>query len=622
MCGIAGEVTYEGAALHRDFTRDACSLMIHRGPDEQAFYEDARVMLGICRLKVIGLSGGMQPVYSQDRKIMCVANGEIYNHKELRRRLERLGRRVRGASDMHVIPDLYEEYGDEFVHELSGMYAIAIYDTRSGELKLVTDRVGKKPLFYGRTGDGRLVFASELGPLITYPGIRRQVDPLAVDQYLSYRVIPAPYTILKAVRKVPPGSIITFRPQQPIRAERYWRFDFSAAPHNAGGEAAAGEIAQRLTTAVADRLEADVPLGAMLSGGLDSSLVAAIASRLLPGQLNTFSVGFEHPSFDETQHARAVAGHCGTRHHSYRIRATDAHSAVDAILRHMGEPYAFPSAIASYYMYRLASEHVTVVLTGDGADEIFAGYNRYKIFRRLPEVLPGDKAKVDPAALGEGGQDLADCYQAVLIDGVRNGVKERLFSQGFRNCLPDPFPFNYLRDRFRDSEGQTAWLNRLLQLDAGFWLPDAQLVKIDRMAMAHSVEPRSPMLDHRLIEYVTSLSPELKLSGDDEKAILKSVAGRYLPESIVRRRKQELAVPLEDWLSSQLRPLIQSTLLSEGSLDRGYFDPDALREFVMAFRREDSYAIWTLFMLERWHQIFIDGEAGIACRRQGEPLTA
>lgn len=609
MCGIAGEVTLSGAGPNRAYTRQACALMAHRGPDAQAFYESAHAMLGMCRLQVVGLSGGMQPAFNTDRTVICVVNGEIYNHQELRARLEKLGRRVVGASDVHVIPELYDVFGDDFVDELQGMFAIALYDSRTRELKLVTDRVGKKPIFYSHTPEGRTAFASELAPLLEHPDVDRRIDPVAIDQYLSYRVVPAPHTIYQQVRKVLPGTMLTFAPQGPVVERRYWRFDFSGPTQDGPPEQIARQIDHLLTTAVADRMESEVPLGAMLSGGLDSSLVVAMAARQYPGRLNTFSVGFEQAAFDESVHARAVARHCGTDHHTYQIGPEDAQQAIDPILRHMGEPYAFPSAIASYYMYRLAREHVTVVLTGDGSDEIFGGYNRYKMFERLPEVAPGDSHKVDLDALGRAGDDLADRYQSILIDGVRNGIKERLYSDTFRQSLPGPFPFNYLRDRFRGSEGQTRSLNRLMQLDCGFWLPDAQLVKIDRMAMAHSVEPRSPLLDHRLIEYVAAVDPALKLAGNDEKAILKAVAEGYLPPDIIRRKKQELAVPLEEWLGNRLRPVIQSTLTSEASLSRGYFNPDALRELATEFRPEHSYALWTLFMLERWHQLFVDGGA-------------
>jgi asparagine synthase (glutamine-hydrolysing) len=603
MCGITGEVSFDGSLVDPDRARESCDRMDHRGPDERGYHDSPGAVLGLCRLKVVGLDGGAQPTYNADRTVAAVCNGEIYNYRELRSRLERAGHRVGGTSDAHVIPVLYELLGDDFVHELHGMFAIAIHDSRRRQLVLATDRVGKKPIFYAQRADGTVAFASELAALLAHPGIDRTIDPVAVDQYLSYRVVPAPRTIYQHVRKVPPATLLTFRGGGPPESRRWWRFDFSRTEEGPGPsrEVLVDQIADRLETAVADRLVAEVPLGSMLSGGLDSSLVVAIAMQQLGRRMHTFSIGFAQAAFDESAHARAVADHLGTEHHHYEIGPDDARATIDPILAHMGEPYAFPSAIASYHMYRLARQHVTVALTGDGSDEIFAGYNRYKLFERFPDVDPAQRHRVDVEVLLEAGDDEAARYQAVLVDGVRQGLRRQLYHPAFVDGLPCGFPANHLEARFRGTRGSQ--LDRLLEVDCGFWLPDAQLVKIDRMAMAHSVEPRSPMLDHRLIELVMGIDPAHKLVDGDEKSILKDVALRYLPEATVRRRKQELAVPLEDWLGQQLRPHIQATLLSEASLSRGYFQPDALRAFAIEFSPAHTYALWTLFMLERWHQL-------------------
>jgi asparagine synthase (glutamine-hydrolysing) len=608
MCGIAGAVGGPGGG-QEPFTRTACARMAHRGPDGEGHHRGPGVSLGMCRLSIIGGDGGAQPAYTADGRVVCVFNGEIYNYRALRQRIERAGRPVTGTGDVHVLPALYEMYGDSFVDHLVGMFAIALYDGRAGELKLITDRAGKKPVFYAATSEG-IAFASELAPLAAHPAVGHDIDALAVDQYLSYRVVPAPHTIYSSIRKLPPASVLSFRAGAAPEIREYWRFDFTGTHHD-DPDRTTDRIEELLTTAVADRLEAEVPLGAMLSGGLDSSLVVAIAERLTGRSLNTFSVGFDQAAFDESAHARVVAAHCRTRHHTYRIGPEDAREAIDAILLHVGEPYAFPSAIASYYMYRLAKNHVTVVLTGDGSDEIFAGYRRYQIFRRFPQVAERDRHRVDLDALARA-DDIAGRYEAVLIDGVRTGPRTELYSPAFRARLPEGYPVNHLRSRLSATEGRTDELSRLMQVDCRFWLPDAQLVKIDRMAMAHSVEPRTPMLDHRLIEYVTAIPSDRKLVGDDEKAILKRVAARYLPDRIVRRAKQELAVPLEDWLADHLRPLITSTITSDKALDRGYFRPDVVRRMAAEFRPADSYALWTLFMLERWHELFLDAPGGRA----------
>ncbi|MFE9853321.1 asparagine synthase (glutamine-hydrolyzing) [Streptomyces sp. NPDC005576] len=591
MCGIAGTVSLGHAPVHSPFASDACAAMAHRGPDETGTHVTPEAVLAMCRLKIIGLHDGSQPVFSDDGTVVCVLNGEIYNHKELRAFLAARGRQVRGGSDAQVLPHLYQELGEHFVERLHGMFAVAVYDTRDGRLVLATDRVGKKPLFYTRPTADSVAFASELPALMLHPGVREDTDPVAIDQYLSYRVVPAPHTVYRQVRRLEPATTLVFEPGRPERSRRYWLFEFTAELADTPQAEIDDRLDALLQQAVRDRLESEVPLGAMLSGGLDSSLVVAMATRQLGRPIHTFSVGFEHAAFDESVHARAVAEHCGTRHHVYRIGAQDAKEAVDTILTHMGEPYAFPSAIAASCMYKLAKEHVTVVLTGDGADEIFCGYGRYQRLRDLAD-----------------GGDLADRYEGLLVDGVPHTLKNQLYSADFAARIPG-HPRNYLRARFDRTDPSVPDLDRAMQVDSGFWLSDAQLVKIDRMSMAHSVEPRSPLLDHRLIDYVTRIPASRKLVGAREKVPLKRVAARYLPRQVLDRRKQELAVPLESWLGTELRSTITDTLLSEASLERGYFRPDALRSAVRAFQPGHSYALWTLFMLERWHQLQEDSTA-------------
>ncbi|MFD7716492.1 asparagine synthase (glutamine-hydrolyzing) [Streptomyces sp. NPDC059814] len=586
MCGIAGTVSLGGhTPVHSPYALAACAAMEHRGPDETGTFATADAALAMCRLKIIGLHDGSQPVHSDDGTVVCVLNGEIYNHRELRDFLASRGRPVRGGSDAQVLPHLYQELGESFVERLHGMFAIAVHDTRHRRLVLATDRVGKKPLFYTRPTGDSVAFASELPALMLHPGIGKSTDPVAIDQYLSYRVVPAPHTIYRQVRRLEPATTLVFEAGRPERRRTYWQFDFTAELTDAPQDEIDDRIDTLLKQAVRDRLESEVPLGAMLSGGLDSSLVVAMATRQLGRPIHTFSVGFEHAAFDESVHARTVADHCGTHHHVYRIGAQDAKEAVDTILTHMGEPYAFPSAIAASCMYKLAKQHVTVVLTGDGADEIFCGYGRYQRLRDLT-----------------GGGDLADRYERVLVDGVPHVLKDELYSADFATRIPG-HPHNYLRARFGRTDPSVPDLDRAMQVDSGFWLPDAQLVKIDRMSMAHSVEPRSPLLDHRLIDYVTRIPAARKLVGGQEKTPLKRVAARYLPRPVLERRKQELAVPLESWLGTELRSTITDTLLSEASLERGYFRPDVLRSTVREFRPAHSYALWTLYMLERWHQL-------------------
>jgi asparagine synthase (glutamine-hydrolysing) len=562
-----------------------CARLVHRGPDEEGFHVSPRSVLGVRRLKVIGLVNGSQPVANAAGTAFCVFNGEIYNYRELKAALERDGYVFRTNTDAEVIIHLYDQKGQDFVNDLRGMFAIAIYDDAKQRLLLIRDRAGKKPLNYAVASDGSIVFASELHALVSHPFVRRRINTEAVDRFLSFRIIPAPLTIYSDVCKVEPGTVVTFD-SHGIEKRRYWQFDFTERETAGNDEELIRKLTELLYEAVAVRLQSEVPLGALLSGGLDSSLIVAIMSRLVSRPFHTFSIGFEHRQFNELRYARLVAEHCGTVHHEHVITPDAALPVINELLLNFGEPYAFPSAIATYFMNRLAQQFVTVVLTGDGADEIFCGYDRYKTFDSLPRA----------------GEDISVQYQSVLTDGLRDSLKRHLYSKSFKEQLGAEFPANYLRDRFARTDGRMHKLNRAMEVDCNFWLPDAQLVKIDITSMANSVEVRCPMLDTKLLEFVTGIGVRHKLTNGVEKQILKKLAADFLPGGIVNRRKQELAVPLEHWLTSSLRSEITRTLLSEESLSRGYFDADRLIEFVSNYREPDSYAIWTMYILEAWRR--------------------
>lgn len=603
MCGIAGEVTFGKGRPSRESVARMCERLVHRGPDEEGFHVSPQCVLGIRRLKVIGLINGSQPVANSAGTAFCVFNGEIYNYHELKAGLERDGYVFKTNTDAEVIIHLYDQQGDGFVKDLRGMFAIAIYDEVNKRLLLTRDRAGEKPLNYTVAPDGSVVFASELHALVSHPSVRRRVDAEAVDRFLSFRIIPAPLTIYGEVFKVEPATVLTFD-EHGMGRKRYWRFDFTEREEAEDEEGLVRKMTGLLHEAVEVRLRSEVALGALLSGGLDSSLVVSMMSRLVPDPIHTFSIGFEDKQFDERHYARLVSEHCGTVHHEHVIKPASALRVINELLPNFGEPYAFPSAIATYFMNHLARQFVTVVLSGDGADELFCGYNRYKTFYSLPGLLErGDlPAKVDFELLGGAGGDISVQYQSVLTDGLRDSVKRRLYSKAFRERLGAEFPANYLRERFARTGGHKHRLDRAMELDCNFWLPDAQLVKIDITSMANSVEVRCPMLDTKLVEFVTGVGVRHKLAGDNEKQILKKLAANFLPAEIVNRRKQELAVPLEHWLTSSLRAEITRTLLSEESLARGYFDPDRLTEFVGNYGESDSYAVWTLYVLEAWHQ--------------------
>lgn len=604
MCGIAGEVTFGKTPPSAESVARMCDLLVHRGPDEAGMHVSPEAVLGIRRLKVIGLVNGSQPVADSTATAFCVFNGEIYNYAELRAELESEGFEFRTNTDAEVIIHLYHKSGDAFVHRLRGMFAVAIYDAARNRLLLARDITGKKPLNYHVAADGSVVFSSELRSLASHPSIRKRISPEAVDRFLSFRIIPAPLTIYRDVFKVAPATVVIFD-ERGKTEKKYWAFDFTERAEGRSEEELIDTLRKLLLEAVEVRLQSEVPLGALSSGGLDSSLVMSMMSRMIRQPMHSFSIGFEDKRFNELNYAKTVSEYCRTIHHEHIITPESALEVVNKLLLNFGEPYAFPSAVACYFMNRLARQYVTVVLTGDGADEIFCGYNRYKLFNALPQLPenPELSAKIDVELLSRAGGDISTQYQSILTDGLRDALKVRLYSKGFAAEFGDRFPVNYLSERFAKNRHLPHRLNRVLDVDCNFWLRDAQLVKIDIASMANSIEVRCPMLDRKVVEFVTGINIKHKLANGTEKHILKRLARDFLPAEIVNRPKQELAVPLENWLATTLRKEISHTLLSDESLARGYFDPDRLIRFVGNYGAADSYAVWTLFILEQWHRL-------------------
>ncbi|MCM3904755.1 MAG: asparagine synthase (glutamine-hydrolyzing) [Pyrinomonadaceae bacterium] len=586
-----------------------CDLLVHRGPDEGGYHFLPHLVLGIRRLKVIGVVNGSQPVHSPLQRATCVFNGEIYNYIELKEWLEKEGYVFQTNTDAEVIVHLYDRLGIESLKRLRGMFALAIYDDVHRRLILARDCAGKKPLNYAETSSGGVVFASEIGALISHPEINKEINREAIDRFLSFRIIPAPLTIYRDVHKVKPGTAMVFERGR-MTEQRYWSFDFTERHQEKTEAELIQTIDELLVDAVRVRLQSEVPLGALLSGGLDSSLIVSIMSQMIQEPMHTFSIGFADRNFNELDYAKMVSDYCGTIHHQSLISPASALSVFDELLLKFGEPYAFPSAIACYFMNRLARQYVTVALTGDGADELFCGYNRYKIFAAMPD-LPNHhrlSGKVDLKLLAKADGDISAEYQSVLTDGLRDSVKREIYSRDFWSHLPADFPVNYLQERFGRNAHLGDRLSRAMEVDCNFWLSDAQLVKIDIASMAHSVEVRCPMLDQKLVEFVSGIGTRHKLADGQEKRILKRVAQKYLPPAITQRQKKELAVPLENWLATSLRAEISNVLLSDEALSRGYFDPDRLIPFVNNYGPSDSYAVWTLYVLEQWHKL--NGSSG------------
>jgi asparagine synthase (glutamine-hydrolysing) len=626
MCGIAGQVRAGGAPVSGELVEDMCAALEHRGPDSRGLHLAPGVGLGIQRLRVIDIATGDQPIFNEDGTVAVVLNGEIYNYRELRTRLERAGHSFATQGDTEVIAHLYEEEGPACVRSLHGMFGLAVWDSRRRQLLLARDRLGKKPLFYAER-DGTLSFASELNSLMRDPELGRDLDPDALDRYLTYLYVPAPHSIFRAARKLPPASTLLWRDGR-TAIERYWRLDYSRKRPVGDVRELHEEIREGIRAAVRKRLVADVPLGALLSGGIDSSAVVAAMAEQSSEPIKTFSIGFEHEDFNELPHAREVARQFGTDHHEFVVRA-DAVEILPRLARHYGEPFADSSAIPSFYLAEMTRRHVTVALNGDGGDESFAGYPRY--------VANSVAARLDglPLALRRlaqaGGRHLpsnADVGSALnrtrrltrtmaLHPGERFGRyvscfapedRLKLYNDGFRAELGDVAAERLVGDAWDEASGHDP-LDRMLEVDVTTYLPGDLLTKMDIATMAYSLEARSPLLDHELMELAASIPAELKLEGREKKAVLRNALRGWLPDSVLDRPKQGFSVPGAAWFRDDLRDYSREVLLDPVSLERGLFRADEVHGLLdrhAAGRADESPRIWALLMLELWQREVAD----------------
>jgi len=634
MCGIAGILDLKGRRIDPDAIARICARMVHRGPDGEGIYLDGEVALAHRRLSIIDLAGGAQPMSNETGTVWVTFNGEIYNFEELRRELQAAGHRFRTRCDTEVLVHSYERFGRDCVRRFRGMFAFGVWDSRQRVLFLARDRVGKKPLFYARAG-GQFVFASEIQGLLKHPGIRRELEPSAIDDYLTYGYVPSPTTAFRGIFKLPPAHTLTLslsesvRPPEP-KIEPYWSLEYSPKL-NLNEDEAADALLEILTEAVRLRMVADVPLGALLSGGVDSSLIVALMSRLSDRPIKSFSIGFDEQSFNELPHARKVARHCGTDHQELIVRP-DALTILPTLVRHYGEPYADSSAVATFHVARLTRQHVTVALSGDGGDECFAGYERYlgdHLADRYQRIPCGLRTRII--------EPLARLIPAWLPTGNRLGRARRFLQAASQPSdqrylrwvsyfTPEAKRVLYTNDFGADLEqhDSTAWLlgrldtlrraglsspDSLLAADVGSYLPEDLLVKMDIATMANSLEARSPFLDHTVMEFAARLPIDFKLRGMTLKYLLKKVARPLLPPGLLNRRKMGFGVPVGSWMRNELRPLIDDALLSPRALNRGYFRPDSIRRLVRehtAGIRDHASRLWALLWLEMWHQEFLD----------------
>ena len=624
MCGIAGKVS-PGAPVERELLERMCSVIEHRGPDSRGIYLNGDVGLGIQRLRIIDLKTGDQPIFNEDGSVVVVLNGEIYNYVELREELERRGHRFSTHGDTEVIVHLYEDHGAGCVDWLRGMFAFALWDDKQRQLLIARDRLGKKPLFYSVQGPN-LWFGSEAKSIIEDPEIDRDVDFDAIDSFLHFSYVPHPLSAFARLRKLPPAHILVWKDGR-ARIERYWKLSYRRG--EAANEAEAHElIREHVLEATRLRLRSDVPVGAFLSGGVDSSAVVA-AMAMQGGRVKTFAIGFEDPRYDETRWAAETAKLFDTDHHELRVKSRSALEVLPQLVWHYGEPFADSSAIPSLYLAELTRRHVTVALNGDGGDENFAGYFRHvgkrsdrllALPRPVLQLLGVVASRVSPdgiehslrsrfiRAAAESLMAPDDRY-ADRLSVFLEREREELYTDEFRSALGDRRTARTVVSTPYLESDATDEVNRLLDVDIQTFLPGDLLVKMDIATMAHSLEVRSPLLDHRLIEMSAGLPGAWKTAGGSTKKIFKDALRPWLPDHLLDRPKWGFAVPIASWFRGELREFVSEILLDRASLERGFFREDGLRRLIdehTSGENDNSAKLWALIQLELWLRMFVD----------------
>jgi len=653
MCGIAGAVwSAKGEPLPGDVLERMTDLLAHRGPDDRGFYTSAAsgdagygstpgVALGFRRLSIIDLAGGHQPLANEDETIWVVFNGEIYNHRDLRHRLEGSGHRFRTHSDTETLVHAYEDEGPSFLRHLNGMFALAIWDLPRRRLLLARDRLGKKPLVY-RVEPDRLLFASELKSILAAPGVPREIDPNSLDEYFTFQYVPHPRTIFRGIYKLPPAHYALYADGR-LTVSCYWQPDFSYEADRPAADFRA-ELREELTAAVGRRLEADVPLGAFLSGGVDSSIVVGLMRSLRQEPVKTFSIGFPVKEFDETSYAREVATRLGTEHHEFRVEP-DGLEVLPKLVWHFDEPFGDSSAIPTYYVSQLTRQHVTVALTGDGGDELFAGYPRYRAvqlgawFDRLPaaarRILAGPHWQWLPAGFHQKSRrrqfkrlvaalNLSPPQRYLDWVSIFNLARRaELYDDDFVARLGDSDPLEFLARAFARSKGRDPVTAASLT-DLVTYLPCDLMTKVDIASMANSLECRAPFLDYRVVELAARMPVHLKQRWLRGKRIMLETFGDLLPASVRKRSKMGFGVPLAHWFRHELKDFARDVLLDTRAGERGLFRAEAVSRLLDEHQRgvfDHSYRLWSLLVLEMWQREWMDG-AGSQTREETNRGTA
>jgi len=649
MCGICGEIDFNNG-VRVESVCQMTSVLAHRGPDDEGmvFIKDGHAVeikkpfesplgrngfevgLGHRRLSIIDLSeAGHQPMKNEDGSIWIVFNGEIYNFQEIRVQLEKKGHVFKSRSDTEVILRAYEEWGVDCLKEFRGMFAFGLWDDSLKRLFLARDQLGKKPLVYFHR-NGYFAFASEIKALLRLPTIEKKVSGYAIHDYLTYQYIPSPDTIFEGIKKLPPAHYLLYDHHKGIKIERYWRLPLNEKNLNySDTEELQDRIRTELEESVKLRLISDVPLGAFLSGGIDSSLIVGIMAKLSCKPVKTFSIGFEEKNFDELDYARIVSNHFSTEHHEFIVKP-DAIEILPKLAWHYNEPFADSSAIPTYYVAQMTKDYVKVVLTGDAGDENFAGYRRYlfskwvALFTRVPDrvrtkLLPFLIRLLSSFHVKESRFNrLADFLEVSTRNQELNYLeqvkifnwreKEGLYTEAFAKGLEGVDSFDYFFGKFMEVKTDDL-VDKLLYLDLHTYLPEDLLVKIDIATMAHSIEARVPFLDHFFVEFVAGIPSHLKLKGTESKYILKKAFSDMIPETILNRKKMGFGVPVSRWFRKELKNYIYEILLDQRTLNRGYFKREKVRQLLddhVALRYDHSARLWALLVLEIWFRVFMD----------------
>lgn len=625
MCGIIGFINFDQThPADQTVARAMNAAILHRGPDEDGFYFKQHVALGMRRLSIIDLAGGQQPISNEDGTVWVVFNGEIYNFPALREHLLARGHRLKTHSDTETIVHLYEEYGDDLVQHLNGMFGFALWDERRQRLLLARDRMGEKPLYFTQTQTA-FVFASELKALVEHPSVERRINLLALRKYLQYEFVPSPHTMLADVHKLLPAHRLIFERGQ-WRTERYWQLNYDSARLKISEEDAAEEVRRRLREAVRMRLVSDVPLGVLLSGGIDSSSVAEMACEAAGERVKTFSIAFEEKSFDESSYARQVAEQLGTEHYEQRFTERQMLEIVPEIPRLLDEPLGDGSLIPTFLLSQFTRQHVTVALGGDGGDELFAGYPTYgahrmaRLYQRLPRFFRRGVIEPAVARLPVSTENLSFDFKAKRFvrgashaAGMRHTIwmgsydplqqRELLRPEVLAAC-PDEIVFDEVLayDRL-NGDSKIDLIEQMMKLDATHYLSECVLFKVDRASMAASLETRAPFLDHTFVEFVLQLPVEMKLKGLTGKYILKKAMRGRLPDDVIDRPKKGFGMPVAKWVKGELRNLVHDTFAPDRLRRQGLINPEYVQKMLREHERgvaDHRKLIWTLLMFELW----------------------